>query len=135
MPKPEPIYEPITAMGFSAMFTFQLDNTKRQTLPAPHCRNGSCRYVRYLSHQSRDQKMLNLLSICKDTTMRQERILIGVLNTKLLILEIIGPTLEFVFFFSNRDGKLWGILVLQTTKQQCTKKLLFFTRVSLMSWD
>ena len=87
-----------------------------------------------LSHQSRDQKMLNLLSICKDTTMRQERILIGVLNTKLLILEIIGPTLEFVFFFSNRDGKLWGILVLQTTKQQCTKKL-FFTRVSLMSWD
>ena len=32
-------------MGFSAMFTFQLDNTKRETLPAPHCRNGSCRYV------------------------------------------------------------------------------------------
>ena len=27
--KPEPIYNPITAMGFSAMFTFQLDNTKR----------------------------------------------------------------------------------------------------------
>ena len=25
---------------------FQLDNTKRWTLPAPHCRNGSCRYVR-----------------------------------------------------------------------------------------
>ena len=23
------IYNPITAMGFSAMFTFQLDNTKR----------------------------------------------------------------------------------------------------------
>ena len=23
------IYDPITAMGFSAMFTFQLDNTKR----------------------------------------------------------------------------------------------------------
>ena len=39
---PERIYNPITAMGFSAMFTFQLDNT----LPAPHCRNGSCRYVR-----------------------------------------------------------------------------------------
>ena len=37
---PERIYNPITAMGF----TFQLDNTK--TLPAPHCRNGSCRYVR-----------------------------------------------------------------------------------------
>ena len=27
--KPEHIYNPITAMGFSAMFTFQLDNTKR----------------------------------------------------------------------------------------------------------
>ena len=27
--KPERIYNPITAMGFSAMFTFQLDNTKR----------------------------------------------------------------------------------------------------------
>ena len=26
---PEGIYNPITAMGFSAMFTFQLDNTKR----------------------------------------------------------------------------------------------------------
>ena len=25
---PEGIYNPITAMGFSAMFTFQLDNTK-----------------------------------------------------------------------------------------------------------
>ena len=25
----EHIYNPITAMGFSAMFTFQLDNTKR----------------------------------------------------------------------------------------------------------
>ena len=43
---PECIYNPITAMGFSSMFTFQLDNTKRYTLPAPHCRNGSCRYVR-----------------------------------------------------------------------------------------
>ena len=28
-PVPECIYNPITAMGFSAMFTFQLDNTKR----------------------------------------------------------------------------------------------------------
>ena len=28
-PMPERIYNPITAMGFSAMFTFQLDNTKR----------------------------------------------------------------------------------------------------------
>jgi hypothetical protein len=27
--KPERIYNPITAMGFSAMFTFQLNNTKR----------------------------------------------------------------------------------------------------------
>ena len=27
--KAERIYNPITAMGFSAMFTFQLDNTKR----------------------------------------------------------------------------------------------------------
>ena len=27
--KPERIYNPITAMGFSAMFTFQLLNTKR----------------------------------------------------------------------------------------------------------
>ena len=26
---PERIYKPITAMGVSAMFTFQLDNTKR----------------------------------------------------------------------------------------------------------
>ena len=26
--KPERIYNPITAMGFSAMFNFQLDNTK-----------------------------------------------------------------------------------------------------------
>ena len=26
---PESIYNPITAMGFLAMFTFQLDNTKR----------------------------------------------------------------------------------------------------------
>jgi hypothetical protein len=26
---PERTYNPITAMGFSAMFTFQLDNTKR----------------------------------------------------------------------------------------------------------
>ena len=26
---PERIYNPITAMGFSVMFTFQLDNTKR----------------------------------------------------------------------------------------------------------
>jgi hypothetical protein len=26
---PERIYNPITSMGFSAMFTFQLDNTKR----------------------------------------------------------------------------------------------------------
>ena len=37
----ESIYNPITAKGFSVMFTFQLDNT----LPAPQCRNGSCRYV------------------------------------------------------------------------------------------
>jgi hypothetical protein len=27
--KLERIYNPITAMGFSAMFTFQLDNTER----------------------------------------------------------------------------------------------------------
>ena len=27
--KPKRIYNPITAMGFSAMFTFQLGNTKR----------------------------------------------------------------------------------------------------------
>ena len=27
------------------MFTFHLDNTKRLTLPAPHCHNGSCRYI------------------------------------------------------------------------------------------
>ena len=26
---PQGIYNPITEMGFSAMFTFQLDNTKR----------------------------------------------------------------------------------------------------------
>ena len=29
LPLPERIYNPITAMGFSAMFTFQVDNTKR----------------------------------------------------------------------------------------------------------
>ena len=40
------------AMGFSAMFTFQLNNTRRQTLPAPHCRNGSCRYVLALYRNS-----------------------------------------------------------------------------------
>ena len=28
-------------MGFSAIFTFQLDNTKKETLSAPYCRNGS----------------------------------------------------------------------------------------------
>ena len=28
-PRPERIYNPIATMGFSAMFTFQLDNTKR----------------------------------------------------------------------------------------------------------
>ena len=27
--RPQRIYNPITAIGFSAMFTFQLDNTKR----------------------------------------------------------------------------------------------------------
>ena len=43
------IYNPIMAMWFSAMFTFQLDNTKRLTLLAPHCSNGSCRYVWALS--------------------------------------------------------------------------------------
>jgi hypothetical protein len=47
----ERIYNPITAMGFSVMFTFQLDNTKRQTLPAPHCPNRSCRYVRAASER------------------------------------------------------------------------------------
>ena len=44
-PEPKRIYNPITAMTFSAMSTNQLDMTKRQTLPAPHCRIGSCRYV------------------------------------------------------------------------------------------
>ena len=39
----ERIYNP--AMGFSAMFIFPLDNTERYTLPAPHCCNGSCRYI------------------------------------------------------------------------------------------
>jgi len=42
---PECTYSLITAMGFLAKFIFQLNNTKRQTLPAPHCRNESCRYV------------------------------------------------------------------------------------------
>ena len=28
--RPERIYNPITAMGFSAMFTFQLDNINRR---------------------------------------------------------------------------------------------------------
>ena len=31
------------------MFTFQLDNTKREILPAPHRHNGSCRYVQALA--------------------------------------------------------------------------------------
>ena len=31
---PERIYNPITAMGFSVMFTFQLDNTRGK-----HCRH------------------------------------------------------------------------------------------------
>ena len=31
------------------MFTFQLDNTKGYSLPAPHCRNGSCRYVQAIT--------------------------------------------------------------------------------------
>ena len=48
MPLLECIYDPITALGFSAMFTFQLVNTKRKTFPAPHCRNGSRRYVQAL---------------------------------------------------------------------------------------
>ena len=39
------IYSSIMAMRFSVMFTFQLHNTKSQTLPAPHCRNGNCNYV------------------------------------------------------------------------------------------
>ena len=32
---------------FFAMFTFQVDNTKKSqvNIPAPHCLNGSCRYV------------------------------------------------------------------------------------------
>ena len=41
--RPERIHNPITEMGFPTMFTFQLDKTKRKTLPAPYCRNGSCR--------------------------------------------------------------------------------------------
>ena len=35
--RPERIYNPITAMGCSTMFTFQLDNMKKYTLPEPHC--------------------------------------------------------------------------------------------------
>ena len=46
---PKCIYSPIPAMRFLAMFTFQLDNNKRQTLSALRCRNGSCRYVQALS--------------------------------------------------------------------------------------
>ena len=44
----ECIYNLITAMGFSAMFISQVDHTKRKSLPAPHCRNGNCRYVQAL---------------------------------------------------------------------------------------
>ena len=51
---PEGIYNPITTMGVSAMFTFQLDDTKRQTLPAPHCCNGSCRFFQVLVHSHFD---------------------------------------------------------------------------------
>ena len=36
---PERIYQLIAAMGFLALFTFQLDNTMRKTLPAPHCQH------------------------------------------------------------------------------------------------
>ena len=30
---------------FCSVYLLALDKTKRLTLPAPHCRNGSCRYV------------------------------------------------------------------------------------------
>ena len=40
----------LMANGFSAMFTLQPENTKRYTLLAPHCCNGSCRYVRAEPH-------------------------------------------------------------------------------------
>ena len=43
---PEHIYNPIMVMGYLAIFTFQHENTKRPTLLAPYCRNGSCRYIR-----------------------------------------------------------------------------------------
>ena len=43
--RPERIYKPIMATGFSVMYTFQLDNTNIiGTLL--HCCNSSCRYVR-----------------------------------------------------------------------------------------
>ena len=51
--KPECIHNLIMAMRFSAMFTFQLDNTKRETFPAPNCRNVSCRYVRAMQSRCR----------------------------------------------------------------------------------
>ena len=68
----ECIYNLITAVGFSAMFTFQLDNTKRKTLPAPHCRNGSCRYVRaWSANQTTGAKSLLSNNIYCGQTLHQ----------------------------------------------------------------
>ena len=65
--KPERIYNPIMAMGFSAMFTFQLDNTMRETMSAPHCCNGSCKYVWAYLTDSYIVFTLKMESVSKNT--------------------------------------------------------------------
>ena len=106
---PKRIYNPITAMGFSGMFTFQLDNTKRWTLPAPHCRNGSCRYVRAMSC---------LLPFSFFPAKLLRKILKLHLNKKILLLwgrtlssTSIPPIIALYIFhfhsFENRSGKLF----------------------------
>ena len=45
MTLPKHIYNSHYGNGVPAMFTYQLDNTKRKKLLAHHCCNGSCRYI------------------------------------------------------------------------------------------
>ena len=59
--KPERIYNLIMAMGFSALFTFQLDNSKRLTLPAPYC-IAIMGVVATFGHRGRDKKIINISS-------------------------------------------------------------------------
>ena len=49
--------QPHYCNGVFEMFTFQLDDNKKQTLQAPLCCNGSCRYVRAMSDSPQKNKM------------------------------------------------------------------------------